>query len=99
MRPALTLTRRSAEHEVGFSLELVRRLPQVWCYLRRGGIDLRKARVLVNGVAAMSEPEARTCVAAVVDDAPDLPTGELRARLRLRLDGSHPAPSDDTAAT
>ncbi len=82
LRPALTLTRRAAEHEVAFGVALCRRLPQVAAFLRRGLIDVRKANVLIDGVLGLPEDQARGLVAAVIDDALDLATGELRARLR-----------------
>ncbi len=82
LRPALTLTRRSAEYETGFAVALRRRLPQVWRFLERGWIDIHKARVLTDGVAGVNETDARVLVASVIEDAPQLTTGQLRARLK-----------------
>ena len=46
-----------------------------------GEVDLPKARVIVDGVAALDLDLARSIVAAILPQAPALTTGELRARL------------------
>lgn len=79
---ALSLTRTSAEYETGMAVDLNRRLPQVLDALLRGRIDLRRARVMVAATSHVSESIARTAIDMVMDDAPGLTTGQLKARLR-----------------
>ena len=45
IRAALRLTRRSADAELSFALDLQRRLPQVFESLDSGNIDVRRAKV------------------------------------------------------
>ena len=51
VRAALHLTRRSADNEIGIALELPTRLPQIHQMLASGVLDLRRARVLLDGTA------------------------------------------------
>ncbi|MGH8911311.1 MAG: DUF222 domain-containing protein [Acidimicrobiia bacterium] len=82
IRAAMTLTRMAAETMMQLALGLVDRLPAVWQGLQRGRIDLPKARVLLEGTDHLDEIMARETVARLLPDAPNLTTGELRARLR-----------------
>jgi hypothetical protein len=82
IRAALTLTRRSADVEVGIALELRSRLPRVHAMLASGVLDLRRARVLLSDTGHLSDAAARRVIDAVADDAPSLTTGQLRARIR-----------------
>jgi hypothetical protein len=81
IRAALTLTRRSAENQLGFAQQLVVDYPHVWEALQSGSIDVPRAMVLVNATCHL-EPEHRD---AVVEEglkrAPTQTTGQLRARL------------------
>ncbi len=79
---ALRLTRVAAQHEVAFAEAVTRRLPRVGELLRDGVIDLRRARALVDGTAHLPVHTARRVVAEVAGRAPELTTGQLRARLR-----------------
>ena len=79
---ALNLTRRAADSELGFALQLMERLPGVWELLDAGGIDLRRARIIVDGTDHLPEETARQVVSRVVDAAPRLTTGQLAARIR-----------------
>jgi hypothetical protein len=79
---ALHLTRRCADSEMALALELQRRLPAVAQALSNGDIDLRRARVLVNGTLQLSVAAARDVVVRVLDQAPQLTTGQLHAQLR-----------------
>jgi hypothetical protein len=79
---ALRLTRTAAHHEVAFAWDLTRRLPQVAWLLATGRIDMRRARVLVDGTGHLTEAAARRVVADIAAGAGDLTTGQLRARLR-----------------
>lgn len=80
IRAALRLTRRSAESELDMAVG-VKRLPRLWAALARGEVDARRAQVIVAGTAHVDEDIARRVVDLVIDDAPRLTTGELRARL------------------
>ncbi len=81
VRAALRLTRRMAEMEIDFAQELVHRLPHVAQALEAGHIDVRRARVLVNGTIHLDEPRARQVVDQLLDRAGQLTTGELRAKV------------------
>ena len=79
---ALNLTRRAADTELGFALEIRERLPVVCDLLHAGGIDVRRAKTIVDGTSHLSEESARQVVSRVVDAAPRLTTGQLAARIR-----------------
>jgi hypothetical protein len=81
---ALCLTRRSAESETRLALELVHRLPGVLAALVAGDIDVRRARVLVDGTDHLPVAAARGVVEGILEDASRLTTGQLAARLRRR---------------
>ncbi|NND01892.1 MAG: DUF222 domain-containing protein, partial [Acidimicrobiia bacterium] len=87
---ALHLTRRSAEAETHFALELTRRLPEVQVALLRGDVDLRRARTLLRGTEHLPDHTARRIVDQVIDDARELTTGQLAARLRRLCMDSDP---------
>ncbi len=79
---ALHLTRRAADDQLGFALRLRERLPQVWELLHCGDIDVRRAYIIVDGTDHLTEETARDVVDRIVDAAPRLTTGQLRARIR-----------------
>jgi hypothetical protein len=86
IRAALRLTRRSADAELSFALDLQRRLPQVFESLAAGHIDVRRAKVFDRYTIDLPIATARTIIEAVLPDAPNLTTGQLGARLdRLRM--------------
>ncbi len=82
IRAALRLTRRAADVEMAFALELQRRLPLVWMALCEGTIDIRRARVIVNNTLHLSVASARDVVDHVIEDAGLLTTGQLGAKIR-----------------
>lgn len=82
IRAALMLTRRSADSELSFALELRRRLPSVWRSLAVGEIDVRRARTIAWGVAHLPDSAAAGVVDRVIRQAPQLTTGQLAARIR-----------------
>ena len=87
IRAALCLTRRAADADLELALGLKGRLPQVLELLKAGELDVRRARVLVDGTDHLPEEAARAVVDRVVCEAPRLTSGQLRARLqRLCLD-------------
>lgn len=79
---ALRLTRRAAELDLDLALDLRRRLPTVWELIKQGRIDLRRARVLVQGTDHLSVAAARAVMEGILEEAPGLTTGQLQARLR-----------------
>jgi hypothetical protein len=82
IRVALTLTRRAADVELGFALELKERLPRVAAALAVGVIDVRRAKTIAHGTVHLSLETARAVVDQVIDHAPGLTTGQLGARIR-----------------
>jgi hypothetical protein len=82
VRAALHLTRRSADNEISIALELATRLPQIRDMLAAGVLDLRRARVLLDGTSHLDDDIARRVVDQIADDATRYTTGQLRARLR-----------------
>jgi hypothetical protein len=82
LRAALRLTRRMAEIEIDFADVLKHRLPAVGEALWSGEIDVRRARVLVNGTGHLSEGQARQVVDEVIGRASELTTGELRSKVQ-----------------
>ncbi len=82
IRAALHLTRRGADVELATALELRSRLPKVHAMLASGSLDARRARVLISGTEHLDDAAARRVVDRVADEAPELTTGQLRARLR-----------------
>lgn len=82
IRAALNLTRRSADNELLFALDLVQRHPNVYDALCAGHIDVRRARVIVDGVSHLDDGAAASVVDLVLSAASDLTTGQLRARIR-----------------
>ena len=87
---ALHLTRRCAEADVNLALALKRRLPIVQAALRDGRIDARRARVLVGATIHLDSATAEDVVAGIIDQAPCLTTGQLRARLRTACVSADP---------
>lgn len=82
IRAALALTRRSAEYRLAFADDLMSRLPDVWCMLSEGTIDLPRARVMSNGTAHLDDDEARRVVDEIAERAPHMTTGQLAALIR-----------------
>lgn len=82
VRAALTLTRRATDNEMGTAQDLVARLPLLWEALSTGSIDMRKALTIARGVGHLGDNEARKVVKRVLVSAPELTTGQIRARLR-----------------
>jgi hypothetical protein len=84
---ALDLTRRAAEYQTEFSVELSRHRPQVFEALLFGRIDMRRARVLVDETQHVSDAMAQSAITQLLPEAPGLTTGQLRHRIaKLCLD-------------
>ena len=82
VRAALHLTRFSADNEMVLALDLRDRLPRVHELLSSGAIDARRARVIVDGTMHLPADMASKVVDQIVEKAPSLTTGQLRAKLR-----------------
>jgi hypothetical protein len=82
LRAALRWTRKSAENTLDVAWRLVERLPQVWEALRDGRIDLPRARAIIDSTDHVDEAIAREVADRILDRAPDLTTGQLRAAIR-----------------
>lgn len=82
IRVALRLTRRSAESELNLALDLRQRLPAIHRLLAEGLIDRPRARVIADGTSHLTPAAAQQVAAAIIDDAPNLTTGQIRAKLR-----------------
>lgn len=78
----LRLTRRAADLALELAVDLRWRLPAVAEALRRGVIDLSRARVIVNGTSHLDPDAARQVADTVLEKAPELTTGQIRAWLR-----------------
>jgi len=95
IRVALHLTRRAADTQLELALGLRRRLPQVAGLLRRGLLDVPRARVILETTEHLPVVDARRIVTRIIDDAPELTTGQLRARLRRLCMNHDPAQATD----
>lgn len=82
IRWALTLTRRAADNLFGTAYNLFGRLPDVGAALSSGVIDLPRGRVFDDETGSLPEDVARQVAAQLLPLAPELTTGQLRARLR-----------------
>jgi hypothetical protein len=82
IRAALCLTRRAADSELSFALDLKQRLPMVWESLASGDIDLRRARTIIFGTCHLGVETARGVVDQIIGKAGGLTTGQLGALLR-----------------
>ena len=82
IRAALRLTRRAADVELAFALDLERRFPEVAEALASGAIDQRRARVIERATVHLSDTAARGVAERVIEVAPNLTTGQLAALLR-----------------
>jgi hypothetical protein len=91
---ALRWTYGRAAAQLIFADEVIDRLPRIHAALSAGVIDVPKARVLVDGVDGLDDTLAVAIVDKLIDVAPRLTTGELRARLRrlvIAADADHAA--------
>ncbi len=95
IRAALTWTRRMTESELGFALDSQQRLPRLFELLESGAIDVRKARVIVDGTMHLPIGTAQAVTAQVLDDAPGLTTGQLQARVKKLCIATDPEEADD----
>ena len=88
---ALTLTGRAAQDEVSLALDLAGQLAATGSALAAGRIDLAKAKIITAGVATLTAAHAAAVQAAVLPDAPDLTTGQLRRAVARAVLAADPA--------
>jgi len=79
---ALHLTRRSADVEMAFAMDLVHRLPKVFSMLCEGVIDHRRARTIERSTCHLSTGVAQQVVERIAEAAQVMTTGQLQARIR-----------------
>jgi hypothetical protein len=82
IRAALRLTRRAADSELELALELRDRLPCVWDAFSAGDLDVRRVRVVMSGTAHLDQETARKVSNEILNRAPQLTTGQLKAHLQ-----------------
>ncbi len=82
LRAALQLTRRTADVELSFALDLRDRLPRVFDAPSSGLIDRRRARTIVWHTTHLDDDTARAVTDQIIDEAPQLTTGQLISRIR-----------------
>jgi hypothetical protein len=95
IRTALVLTRRAADVMLGVCYLLRVRLPGVWRALDEGRIDLHRARVIADQTGHLDEELARRVADVILELAPGLTTGQLRARLQRLVISIDPASAKD----
>ncbi|SFN82480.1 protein of unknown function [Pseudonocardia ammonioxydans] len=79
---ALTLTEVTAWREYALADTLIHRLPAVHASLTAGNIDRAKAMLFADYLEPLTDAQNARICAALLPPAPDLTTGQLRARLR-----------------
>jgi hypothetical protein len=95
IRAALRLTRRMADIELEFALDLRQRLPQVWDMLQAGTIDVRRAKLIVDATIHLSIGTAQDVVRRVADVASEMTTGELGAHIRGLCIDANPTDAEE----
>jgi hypothetical protein len=95
VRTALTLTRRAAEVQVDLAFQLAERLPQVGEALNAGSIDLPRARVICDQTIHLPRESAQGVADSALLAAPELTTGQLRARIQRLIITVDPASAAD----
>jgi hypothetical protein len=82
VRSALHLTRRSADTDMSFALDLAQRLPSVLSMLSDGVVDYRRARTIERGTCHLTATVAQGVVERVKEFALRMTTGQLAAWIR-----------------
>jgi hypothetical protein len=85
----LTMTRRSAANLLEFAISLAR-LPATMAALHAGRIDRGRADVIAYETALLDDKLAVAVEQLVIEDAPSLTTGKLRARVRAAVLAADP---------
>ncbi len=79
---ALRLTRRTAEMERSLATALAEGHPDVLEALRKGSIDLRRARAIVDKVGHLDPDQAEELVRLILPSASRLTPGQLASRIQ-----------------
>ncbi|MCZ7533592.1 MAG: HNH endonuclease [Acidimicrobiia bacterium] len=95
VRAALRLTRRAADTEFAFSVQLATRLPQVADMLRQGLIDVRRAKAIDHATVHLSTAAAQSVVERIAEAAPNLTTSQIMARIKKLSIEVDPATAHD----
>jgi hypothetical protein len=78
---ALTLTRRASEDQLGRAVVLASTLRRVQQAFSHGLLDMSKVRVFDRALGHLPEQTVDQILDRILDEAADLTTGQLRARL------------------
>ncbi len=78
---ALTLTRRSAESQLGFASTLITEFPKLWKALSEGTLDVPRVMVIINQTSQLEPALRQRITDQILESASGLTTGQLRARL------------------
>lgn len=78
---ALTLTRRSSEDQLSRAISLADRLHRVFEAFLDGKLDLARVRVFDDALGHLPDETVDEVLDRCLDEAPDLTSGQLRARL------------------
>lgn len=95
IRVALHLTRRAAEAELTMADALGSEHPEALAALHAGRIDRRRAGAIMYGVGHLQPTEAQAVVAQILDDAAEMTTGQISARLRRLCCEANPDDAKD----
>ena len=66
----MTLTRRSADTEMGLAHDIVKRYPALHDSLEAGKLDLPKVRTIIRGVGHVDSAVANKAIEVILPDAP-----------------------------
>lgn len=78
---ALSLTRRGSEDQLSRASSLTGRLRRVHELFLSGALDVHKVRVFDSALGHLPDDTVDTVLDQILDDAPELTTGQLRARV------------------
>lgn len=95
IQTALTKTRTSARLDLELALHLRLRLPRVWEAMAAGDIDLARAKVFARELESLHPALVPEAVNRLISQAPELTTGQLRARLQRVALELEPEAADD----
>lgn len=90
LQAALAKTRRAADADLGLALDLRDRMPEVANALRLGDLDIARVKVFSLELSTLDRRLIPGAVGEVLPDAPDLTTGQLRARLEKAVLAADP---------
>jgi hypothetical protein len=94
---ALRWTRVTAGVRLDQARRMVEDLPAIHTALSTGSIDVPKALLIQDQVAVLEPELARRVVYTVLDKAPELTTGQLRAKLRRLVIAADPQAAEKAA--